>query len=99
MAVKIDTNCVSAVADQIADINKKMEDDFSSVSEAIGELEKSWQGSASIATLEKFGKIKSSYCTNRYNVINNMVLFMKKQVCGGYEQTEAAVTSAAEAFK
>ncbi len=99
MAVRIDTNCVSATADRISNVNKKMEDDFSSVCEIIGELGKSWQGSASENTISGFENIKNTYCADRYNVIDNMVNFMKKQVCVGYEQTEAAITSVASAFK
>lgn len=99
MAIKIDTGAVRTTASQIANVNKKINDDFSAVETAINNLNKNWDGSASDTAIRKFQNIKSTYYNNRYNVVNDMVNFMLKQVGEGYEKAETAIVSAASAFK
>lgn len=99
MAIKINTGTVSATATQIANVNKKIKNDFSSVETAINNLNRSWDGNASDTAMSKFKSIKNTYYDNRYNVVNDMVNFMKKQVGEGYDNVEKAIVSAASAFK
>ena len=99
MAVKINTGTVSTAATQIANVNRKIKNDFSSVETAVSNLNKNWEGSASETAMSKFKSIKSAYYDNRYNVVNDMVNFMKKQVGEGYDNVETAIVSAASAFK
>ncbi|HBM98592.1 MAG TPA: hypothetical protein DD413_04130 [Ruminococcus sp.] len=99
MAIKIDTNAVRAAAAQIANTNQKISSDFSSVESAITSLNRNWEGTASDAAFRKFNNIKNTYYSNRFNAVNDMVNFMRRQVGEGYEQTEAAIASAASAFK
>jgi uncharacterized protein YukE len=99
MAIKIDTGIVSTTANQIANTNQKISDDFSSVDAAISTLSRNWEGAASDAALWAFSNIRNRYYDNRYAVVNDLVAFMKNQVGEGYEQTETAIVSAASAFK
>lgn len=99
MAIKINTAAVRSTASQISSVNKKINNDFSAVESSINTLNRNWDGSASNNALKKFQNIKNNFYNNRYNVVNDMVNFMLKQVGEGYESTETTVSSAASAFK
>lgn len=99
MAIKINTAIVRSTAAQISSVNNKMNNDFFAVDSAINALNRSWDGSASDIAMRKFQSIKNNFYNNRFNVVNDMVNFMLKQVGEGYESTETAVSSAASAFK
>lgn len=99
MAIKVNTAVIKSTASQISSINKKINNDFSNVESAINTLNRNWDGSASDNAIRKFQSIKNNFYNNRYNVVNDMVNFMLKQVGEGYESTETTVSSAASAFK
>lgn len=99
MAIKINTAIVRSTASQISSVNNKINNDFSAVDSAINALNRNWDGSASDIALRKFQSIKNNFYNNRFNVVNDMVNFMLKQVGEGYESTETTVSSAASAFK
>ena len=99
MAIKVNTAVIKSTASQISSVNKKINNDFSTVESAINTLNRNWDGSASDNAIRKFQSIKNNFYNNRYNVVNDMVNFMLKQVGEGYENTETTVSSAASAFK
>ena len=99
MAIKINTGAVSTAATQIAKINQNINNDFSMVESAMNTLNRSWDGGASDNAIRKYQNIKNNYYQNRYNVIQQLVNFMRKQAGEGYEKTEQAIQSAAAAFK
>jgi len=99
MAIKINTGAVSTAATQIAKINQNISNDFSMVESAMNTLNRSWDGGASDNAIRKYQNIKNNYHQNRYDVIKQMVNFMRKQAGEGYEKTEQAIQSAASAFK
>ncbi len=99
MALKVNTNAIRTAATSIAKKNKNIKDDFSSVEKVMNELDANWEGTASNSAISKYKNIKNTYYNNRYEVINDMVNFMKKQAGDGYENVETTVVSAASAFK
>lgn len=99
MAIKVDTSAVATTAQDIYNKNKTIREDFVCVDAAIQRLGESWDGTASDRAMEAFRHIKNSYCDNRYNVVDNLVNYMKNQVGDSYEKTEASISSAAQAFK
>ena len=99
MAIMINTGIVITTATQIDKVNKNIKNDFSFVEAAVNDLNRSWDSSASDHAIFKFHSIKNTYYNNRYNIVNDMVNFMKKQVNEGYDKVETAVASAASAFK
>lgn len=99
MNIKIDTSAVRTTANQIANINSKISSDFSTVDTAINELNRAWDGVASEVAITKFQNIKTLYYNNRYQVVNDMVNYMNRQISEGYEGVEAAIQSAASAFR
>ena len=99
MAIKISTQKVDSAASNISRINGSIRDDFSAVTNAMNVLDRNWDGSAADNVIRAFNSIKESYCDYRYNVINDMVLFMKNQVSSNYNNTEQKVQNAANLFK
>lgn len=99
MAIRIDTAAVETTATQVADMNRQISDDFAFVEAAISNLDKNWNGTASVAVLKKFERIRNTYFSNRYEVINDMIKFMRTQVGEEYEQAETSIATAASAFK
>ena len=97
--LKINTESAVTAANNIGTINKQIRDEFSSVQAAIKQLDTVWDGSASTKAIEKFGELKNKFSDARYKVLNNYVNFLLQQVGQGYEQTEQANKSLADAFK
>lgn len=98
-AIKVNTDTVVTVSQNIRKINNDIRDLISPVESAMKSLDNSWDGSSSTNAIRKFNSIKSTYCDNRYKVIENFVNFLLHQVGEGYEQTETVNTSLADAFK
>lgn len=99
MAVKVDTDVVRRTANEISNLNKTIENDFSAVEHAMKCLNENWEGVAAEIAMRNFQSIKNTCCNSRFDVVNGMVSFMRRQVGEGYESGEAAITSAASAFK
>ena len=99
MAIKIDTEIVRSTASKISFENKKINYDFSAAESAVKTLGRYWEGNAYDVAATKFRSIKNDFSSNRFNVVNDMVNFMLKQVAEEYENTETAISSAASAFK
>ncbi len=97
--VKMDTDAVTTIADNIAILNGDMKDRFNELSKAVDKLHGSWEGKAAETCIGKFKDIDSAYSESRYTVINNVVLFLKQQIGEGYEETEKANVSLADYFK
>ena len=97
--LKVDTGVVITTVTNIRILNTEMRDAFESVQSAISRLDSSWDGSAATAAVSKFNEVKAAYVESRYNVVENFAKFLLQQVGEGYEQTEDANKSLADAFK
>lgn len=96
--VRIDTGRVKSVASNIQAMNDTVSGDFDTLEKEIARLNKNWDGSGSDAATRVFDKIKKMD-ERRHAVVKDMVRFIKCQAGDNYEQTEAAISSAAAAFK
>ncbi len=99
MSIKVNTAAINNTANKIKVNNDAIKNDFSEVISAINRMNSNWDGNASNAAISTFNKINNQYSSNRYNVINDMVVFLKKQVDENYTTTEVTINSAAAAFK
>ena len=97
--LKINTDAVVTVAENIKLYNTQMRDDFTSVQRAINQLNNVWDGSASTVVINKFNEIIKNFGEARYNELDNYVKFLLEQVGEGYTQTEEANKSLADLFK
>ncbi|MBR5949284.1 MAG: WXG100 family type VII secretion target [Clostridia bacterium] len=99
MALKINTQKVSATATIISRENKDILDAFDAVKRSIDNMTRNWQGSAAAKSREAFDKIKEDFVRPRYESINTFVRFLNECVGQGYEETEDTLTKSAQAFK
>ena len=97
--LKINAEKVIETANRISTLNKRMQEQFSDVSDAIGKLDKHWDSPAASSAIGKFHGIEEAYCEARYNVVDNFVAFLHQQVGEGYKQTEAVNVSLADQFR
>lgn len=97
--LKINTDSAVTAATHIKTINGQIRDGFSSVQNAVTQLDNAWDGSAATNAIGKFNEIKNKYPNSRYNVVDNFVNFLLQQVGEGYVQTEDTNKSLADAFK
>lgn len=97
--LKVDTGLVLTCAVKLENANNKIRDGFPSVERAINRLDNTWEGAAATNAISKFNEMRSQMPEARYTVLSNYINFLRNQVGEGYEQTEAANTSLADAFK
>lgn len=97
-SIKVNTNKVLSAANEINQINGKMDSDYGTLVSNINTLGSSWSSSAGGDVINKFTKITKQHRNNRYNVIVDYTNFLKKQVKAGYEDTEKAIINAEKAF-
>lgn len=97
--LRINTEAVVSVANNLKMYNTQMKDALPRVESAMNNLNKSWDGEASNAAIAKFNEIKSKFADTRYDVLENYVKFLLQQVGEGYTQTEDVNKSLAAQFK
>lgn len=97
--LRINTEAVVSVANNVKLYNTQMKDGASSVESAIKKLDKSWEGVAATEAISKFNEIQSKFSDSRYSVLNNFVNYLMQQIGEGYSQTEDANKSLAAQFK
>lgn len=101
--VKIDTDKVREVADNISNNNTKLDNEFKAVENAISYLESGWVGVAKDVAATKFSQIKKMYfdnvTTSRHTSIQDHVKFLKEYIGDVYDEVENTNTSLADAFK
>lgn len=99
MAIQINTAAVSASANYIDMLNKKIRDELSDVDSAVRSLENCWEGEAASSGINKYNYIKRNFSDARFAVVDQFVSLLRGVVGEGYETTEKALVSAASAFK
>ena len=97
--VKINTTLVAYTATKLSYENNVLYHKYDDIDKAISNLKRNWSGTACDQCCRKAEYIKSQFKDARYTVVNDFVRFMRQQVGEGYEATEAAISSAANAFK
>ena len=97
--IKIDTAQVLEIANKLSELNDDLQTNLKEAQTAITNLENVWKGEAATATIEAINSFASDYFQNYYDLINQYVEFLKKNVVTGYEDTETANTTLAESFK
>lgn len=99
MIVKVNTQAVRDAAAEIARLNQSIRSDFSKVESAIYQLDRHWSGTASNQGINQLRHIQKSYTEQRFQVVDDLVRFVRLQVGEGYETTEQGNVNSASAFK
>lgn len=97
--LKMNTQAVVSAANKIKSYNDKMRKEFPDVDKSVNKLRGTWDSPAADTAFTKFNEIKANYNNVRYDVLDNYVNFMLKQVGEGYTQTEKVNVSLADQFK
>ena len=99
MAIQINTALVDQAAAAIANENDALKNAYAEIDSAVSSLRGAWSGSACDACCKKAEYIKTTYKNARHAVVADFIRFLNLQVSSGYEATEKAISSAADAFK
>ena len=99
MAIQVNTASVLSSAEQIDRLNRRIHTDLDIVNSEMLQLQQNWQGEAATFGIGQYEHIKNSYEDARFDVVDEMVCFMKKVVGANYNTTEKKVSKAASAFR
>ena len=97
--IKIDTAQVLEIANKLSGLNDELQTNLKEAQSTITNLETVWQGEAATATIDAVNSFAADYFQNYYDLINQYVEFLKKNVAQGYEETENVNKTLAESFK
>ena len=97
--IKVNTEQVEQIAGTIESLNSQLSDSLQNGQNTISNLQNTWEGQASEATIGAFNEFAQKYIKEYYDVIDQYVKFLRENVAAGYFQTETANTNLADAFK
>lgn len=100
-AIQVNTNNVRNAVNTLTTLNNGMDKSFNSVTQAMSNLNSSWDGTASSKAMSKFNKMKNDFMGSggRKAVMHQYIDFLAKVVADDYDTTESANTSLANLFK
>ena len=97
--IKVDTGRVAEIANNLDGLNQELQTNLKEVQTTINNLSATWTGNAANATREAIDSFAKDYFQNYYDLIDQYVEFLRKNVVQGYEGTESTNTSLADSFK
>ena len=97
--IKINTDQVTILANNIIYQYEKMREEFDMADQAVKRLNDAWDGPAATNAIGKFNQMKTQICEQRYKELDNYVSFLFQQVGVGYDNTESVNKSLADQFK
>lgn len=96
--IYVDTGQIAQAASNVERLNGSLESKLEPVTEAVNRVRNTWDGAAADAVVSYYnGSLRPILDAQKLN-IQNFVQFMKTCAAAGYEQTEEASTSLADAF-
>lgn len=100
--INVNTEVANTTAEEIQNFNQAIDNEFESVKNAMYLLCCNWSGAAAEQANTKFNSLQYEYVENqttkRANVLKQYVRFIQEEVGEGYEKTEQANSSLADAF-
>lgn len=101
--MRIDTDKIRDIANNISYDNKKLDEEFKNVKVAMSYTFNNWVSPAKDYCDAKFNRICRTYIgdasTSRYNAIQSYVKYLKEYIGDVYDEVEIENTSLADAFK
>ena len=97
--IRINTDEVRAIAAEIERINGQLNEQLTLGKKQIDDLGNTWTGKASQDTREAFNSFAAKYFQTYFDIIQQYVTFLKRNVSEGYEQAEANNSSISDSFK
>lgn len=97
--IRINTDEVRAIASEIERINGQLKEQLEMGKKQVNNLGNTWTGKAADETKSEFNGFAAKYFQTYYDIIQQYVTFLRRNVAEGYDETENANTSLAEHFK
>ena len=88
--MRIDTDQIGATAQEIKTLNEDIKTLLEKTKTTVSSLENSWKGEAATSSIEAYRTFSEKYFQSYYDVINQYVVFLDKNVKEGYQETERA---------
>ena len=98
-SVRVNTDQVSQIADNIEKLNKKLTEQLTNGKATIDQLANIWEGEAAQATISAFDEFASKFFQNYEDVLTQYVQFLRTNIAQGYFDTETQNIGLADAFK
>lgn len=86
--MRIDTDQIGATAQEIKRLNEEIKTLLEKSKSSVTSLESTWRGEAATASIESYRTFSEKYFQSYYDVINQYVVFLEKNVKEGYQETE-----------
>lgn len=97
--ITIDSQQVLGIASQIENDNNQLQQLLNDSKATVDSLSTYWQGKASDDTRSSYNVFAGKFFQQYHDVLNQYVVFLRKNVAEQYEQTEQINTQLADAFK
>ena len=97
--ITIDTEQVNSIADQIETYNKNLKEKLESTKATIDALSATWTGPAADETRAAYAEFSNKFFQQYYDIIDQYVKFLRKNVSANYTNIEGANESLANQFK
>lgn len=96
--MKVNTDAIRNLAQNIDRISRNQKKDFDEMKNEINKLSKTWNSKAGRNSSNDFQKCLTME-SQRFQIINNTVLLLRKEISEGSERTEGDNISLGERFK
>ena len=97
--ITLDTNEVLAIAARIESDNMQLKDLLEDSRQTVDGLASMWQGRASDDTRAAYNDFSNRYFQQYYDVLDQYVKFLRRNVAEAYEETEQVNVQLADAFR
>lgn len=97
--ITIDSEQVLAIASQIENDNQQLQTLLNESKATIDALGSHWTGQAASETKASYDSFAAKFFQNYYDVLDQYVKFLRKNVAEQYETTEMTNVQLADAFK
>ena len=97
--ITLDTEQVLAIASQMENDNKQLQQLLNDSKASVDSLSSYWSGKAADETCSSYEAFANKFFQTYYDILDQYVKFLRRNVADQYEQTEGANTQLADAFK
>lgn len=97
--MKINTEGVLLLSENIRSINGNILSAYEAVTSAMSELNSAWGGAAGGKALSVFYDMPNRVVEMQYQALEEYAVFLQRRVSEGYEEVEIFNTSLSDAFK
>lgn len=97
--ITLDTEQVLAIASQMENDNKQLQQLLNDSKSSVDSLSSYWSGKAADETRSSYEAFANKFFQTYYDILEQYVKFLRRNVAEQYEQTEGVNTQLADAFK